>query len=51
MNGNLNYTAPLCETTILEVCGFLCVSGNATGENFGPGTDFGGKDKWEGTRW
>lgn len=51
MEDKLIYSAPLCETAIIEAFGLLCVSGSATGENFGPGTDFGGKDKWEETRW
>ena len=51
MEDMLIYSAPLCETAIIEAFGLLCVSGSATGENFGPGTDFGGKDKWEEARW
>ena len=51
MEDKLIYSAPLFETAIIEAFGLLCVSGSATGENFGPGTDFGGKDKWEETRW
>ncbi|MBR6270507.1 MAG: hypothetical protein IKR30_08070 [Bacteroidales bacterium] len=51
MEDKLIYSAPLFETAIIEAFGLLCVSGSATGENFGPGTDFGGKDKWEEARW
>ncbi len=51
MDNRNHYSAPLCEMTLIEAFGLLCVSGSATGENFGPGTDFDGKDKWEGTRW
>ncbi|MBQ7576289.1 MAG: hypothetical protein IJT26_07135 [Bacteroidales bacterium] len=46
-----NYNAPLCEWFPVEAGSLICASGSATGEGFGNGTDFGGKDRWEGTKW
>lgn len=46
-----NYTAPECEVLALAAGSLVCVSGNATGEDFGLGRDYGGKDRWEAGKW
>ena len=50
MKNNI-YITPEVTVEELSAASLLSVSGTATGEGFGNGTDFGGKDKWEGTRW
>lgn len=45
------YTAPVCECHDVAAESLLCDSGNAGGERYGNGTDFGGIGKWEGMAW
>lgn len=45
------YIAPVCESMNLASESIICDSGKANGDKYGTGSDFGGKDKWEGIKW
>ena len=45
------YESPELEVSVMETASMLCGSGNGNSDSYGSGKDFGGKDRWEGTRW
>ena len=45
------YITPDCDCVPVEAGGPICGSTAGTGDSFGNGSDYGGKDKWEGIRW
>lgn len=47
----IKYEAPECGIYRLASESLICDSGNADGERYGNGTDYGGKNLWEGTKW
>lgn len=52
MNFNICvYQKPDFEVVSVDVSGVMCGSGSGTADNYGPGTDFGGKDRWEEKKW
>jgi len=45
------YKTPTCDFREISAGGLICASGDASGDKYDGGSDFGGKDKWEVVKW